>query len=1105
MQPLNLGNFGGGLHTAGDAELYPDDALAEALNCVYEQNGALTIRMAEEAFTSLQPLVSSSIKAMAVWYPARKPEEMRSDAEVIFLLHIGNSVGLYYPIASDPSVNLRLTVAENLPSDFVACFYVSADKVIVTRGDRPCTEVLVNGDDQLVVRELGIDPPIYRPQIGLQSGDNLFVEVDQIDIGMGVERGNIIQYCYTVEDKYGAESNPSPIMTDSNLVWKYPHADFATGFRYYWYRALVKNLRVDNYPDVIKDNLKYYNIYRRDIGYLSGVLASQFTLVYRKEIINYAPAVYADSSNLRIKDIDYLNNQAPGAALATEVGGVTFAAGIKESDTHFPFEWDGYIEITVTNNNNLDYCDSTIAFPVPLIKAADAQGNGWNIETVAPLFSNNTYQDKLRLFFTDMITPCQVIFRYSATYNAFYMIARIPHIYRESSTKLYLCYALPSSTGKGAPSSWRSADYGMFVNINDTDFSSVQQTIIYPKAVSIDNVICAIDPGYDGYYVNNALPFPNRANANQNGILSSEATLSRGTGFEQCDIMGEVKYAKNKSINMSMNEYAIFTSSSAGGVLIHASVRLKAKDLGQLLSAQMVAGYDVYTHNHAKELFRYYLTELVDGARPGILVSIARYFASSVDWGLIIYHHTARMEEDGTTDKVTDKTMLDVIKIKYDQLGYGYTDQTAFTKNFEFTLKLSTQGGKKVATIYGDNGCVVTAWNNAAEYTDKWFKVLSYGSGEDALERGLLIYSYCTSVFYNYMVYTGQPRHTSDTIMAAHKAYVSQQTPYKEMMGQCLCGSTDSWTLANTPNISMEHKDIETKSLPADIRWSSPGGGTFNGNNFMRLREPLLGIIGSPSFLKEQYQNTVICFTRNTVTRLVFSDDFSQMAANPDSMIGEFTSCGLFAPKTLVAVPNGLVWLSEAGVMSWTADGLSNLSGYVLDLNQRNRATDFVGAYYPDDDQYFLSDNGTGYTYVYHFSTKNWTRFSSFNFDITCNLNQGNDYDNRLLFINDDGVWSYPSGETTGEDVVVTTKKIRLDNTRPIRYRLLWHGDTDPTRATATSYNNFFGKEMEAVTDNPQRFRWIMLPNGFWGEYLQFTLDGVDKLTRIEVGLKEGI
>ena len=237
------------------------------------------------------------------------------------------------------------------------------------------------------------------------------------------------------------------------------------------------------------------------------------------------------------------------------------------------------------------------------------------------------------------------------------------------------------------------------------------------------------------------------------------------------------------------------------------------------------------------------------------------------------------------------------------------------------------------------------------------------------------------------------------------------------------------------------------------------------------------------------------------MNRIPLTDDLAAMAGSMN-VIEEFKSGGLYSPDSLIYSGNALYWLSEIGVIRWSPDGLQNLSrgkkNIPLGMN-------YIGVWIASQGQYLLHNRDTGISYVYHEMNDAWTEFTGIYIKDRSYLNLGSDVDNKVLIYDGDNFVEYPASNESGQvNYTIKTKKILLDNIKPYRYRLKYRSTCDSVQAK--TYNHFIDSdEIVAERANPPRFEWIMLPNGFWGEYIQFAFDNVNELTQIDLDLREGL
>lgn len=213
-------------------------------------------------------------------------------------------------------------------------------------------------------------------------------------------------------------------------------------------------------------------------------------------------------------------------------------------------------------------------------------------------------------------------------------------------------------------------------------------------------------------------------------------------------------------------------------------------------------------------------------------------------------------------------------------------------------------------------------------------------------------------------------------------------------------------------------------------------------------------------------------------------------------------SGGLYSPRSLVSGGSTLFWLSEDGVMGWTAEGLSNLSKGIINIPTGH---DYVGAWVAQHSQYLLHSLDTGTSYVYHVFNGKWTTFTGLHFLRTSSLNLGKNDANKLLLLQDDGMLKeYPGSHKTTEPQRIITKEFYTGNVKALRFRCLWERGKATSKITARTFNHRMSDGL--ITKeyiSPKRYEWLYLPNGLWGEMLQFSIDNATALSKIDIDLRE--
>jgi len=164
-------------------------------------------------------------------------------------------------------------------------------------------------------------------------------------------------------------------------------------------------------------------------------------------------------------------------------------------------------------------------------------------------------------------------------------------------------------------------------------------------------------------------------------------------------------------------------------------------------------------------------------------------------------------------------------------------------------------------------------------------------------------------------------------------------------------------------NITFEDSvEIKLKEYRNMLVWSDINGVNFPDLYFKRVTEPIKAIIKAPSFLKYQYENTNIIFTRNTISRFILSGTPDGWRAQTESLVGEYKQVALLANKTLVKWKDTLFWLSESGAIMWSPEGLKLISKHRIEIEVDEDAIAFFS---PIRNQYIVSNGNLSKTYSY--------------------------------------------------------------------------------------------------------------------------------------------
>ena len=1023
MKRISITDFNGGMIDAADPMLIPDNAMVLVENYEYIDNTGLKIRKGLND-SPLQNAGMSGIGDIAVWYPANMPADSKGDSVLIF--RKGQEIGLLFMrkrgvygkhIAfSDVSISAGISI------------FIGSSRVLVADGVNPGRFIQINKDNEIEAGVLGIRAPLSPIIVSGAGSNNRYTDIVTLDTGMGVERGNILQYCYTFEDKYGSESNPSPVTTQDGMTYKYPDPDSITGFRYYWYSTVISGMSTANLSNPEKALLKYYNIYRRDIEFREGTIGTAFQLVDRIPIDAIS---MTDSSDDNLAPIDYTKSLAPPSVDIVEAGRVVFLGGVKPPEITFPHPFDRYVEMGIHNNNNIDYVNPIIQITLNSVRIGI---DSWRNYLSEP-------NHKIRIYMQDAITPVPVyVFRYPDwEHNDSDITLHIKPAFLNRNTK-NIFYIAIAETASGVPAQYNTLQLGRFPTPFENHLNYVYDI---NRPLRVGHRICT------------NIPYGISAISNRSTLFNLSNMLAPGN-------------VKSKNGSSSL-----WIAHAENNTLFKHSYEMPANGTHVKYELPAVPQIPILVHLDIRHKPR----GLLGGAYTGM--SYDTIFECG---NLKIVHFYSRGR--GALYLVTHDTVY-LNDSRMNQLIYTY-DSSGTQRRFLITMYITATEIKIDDTDYPNYG------NPSSRL---WVKQVGGNTDYPAIALEKDVYLFRPQAPGESFSLNGSNTVTRFDLLESQ----GMQPDEVSRAMACLYGNK---TFAREPlegNVTFEKKEFRSITEPTNVMWSDLNGSTFSSLDFKKMSEPVIRIIAAPSFLKQQYESTLIVFGRNRVTRIVLNAD---MTASNSTQVEEHVSGGLYSPRSLVSGGSTLFWLSEDGVMGWTAEGLSNLSKGIINIPMGH---DYVGAWVAQHSQYLLHSLDTGTSYVYHVFNGKWTTFTGLHFIRTSNLNLGKNEANKLLLLQGDGnLKEYPGLQETTEPQRIITKEFYTGNVKALRFRCLWERGKATSKITARTFNHRMSDKL--ITRDyisPKRYEWIYLPNGLWGEMLQFSIDNATALSKIDIDLRE--
>ena len=423
---LKLSHFNSGLNENIRPDLLADDELEVMLNCYQKQPGLIVSDYLPADWTEFNFLNLVEPHHYFIWKSIKNVSQNKNDWFILCISQ--NKLNILYQKSNNLFNKIVFDDILYQPS-----YAVMHDKVFIADNNLKCIYTLsVNTDnDSIVFQPYQVNQPAQILQVSPAGPDNEFVSKDDSEIGMGIPRGSIVQYCYTIVDKNGLESNPSPVTTYDVLNYINPDE--------FWRKTKL------TFP-VLPLNAKYFKLYRRDNLYSESKAFSAFSFisrVYSQTFFDVFPAVeyiepaYDHDFNVRGNQLAVSNNRL-------------FIANASRSDM-FPYNFDQYIKIDITNNNNKNYINCWI-------KVLDLTQN---LPLQVFLNSESNY-NKIRFYDTDRITPLKCM------RHGLDIFLCIPYLQTGLSHSIFIAW------GEFVSLSGDSFNYGRLINF---DFSKISQNV----------------------------------------------------------------------------------------------------------------------------------------------------------------------------------------------------------------------------------------------------------------------------------------------------------------------------------------------------------------------------------------------------------------------------------------------------------------------------------------------------------------------------------------------------------------------------------------------------------------------------------------------------
>ena len=1017
-QLKHLLDLTGGHNDVVEPELLADNMVKDSQNYEVLGQGGLTLRKEPEVYSAtLNTYISSTLSMTRVdsisppLYPQVKlasggtTYQTNEFCLVVYGL-VGGSPEMYllYGITGGLSWS-HLTVPvtgtdllAGLTSGGVdwttACkpeYSVNNNKMIVTDGVNKAYYIEVDSEGTVISGTLGIPAPKAKPSVVDSVEYNKKSRGTMFSTAQGEEIFplGLIQIAYTIVDKQGNESNPSPLSSTIDLQWANLDEDFIQNK---WVAKLpITGLELPTLSTTERELVKYYNVYVRSVKYAQGQYSGTLEMIQQFPITDgvgsYTLDVPVESGNI----ISYENDEAPIAHHNAQVSGITFLGGIESTLEFQTGSFTYYKPITITNTG-ADYVDAIIRLRL----GDDDYGTDpitsleWDDFITSPHVPYSEPDniavaqiDKIRMIDKDLTTNLRVYYEGDAANDFVDAWVKIPYLPNGTHT-IYLAWGGAGSheTGTFATGRWMGYD--------DLDDAKLYFWQDYTRTPNINTLI--------------ATPCN----------TPSEVPEAGGSGRVRIE---------NPPQHNRVN-YSNSGTPTRSSVALDASINY----LGMLLrNSNLTANLDFVTGDNAYVALDTTVTSpmgvLYRDNSLGIVPKRGTvYFSYNTPSGITLANKSVfAMYREGDDHPILMLRLAAVAATKVWQISLGAAaltsydfvgvrDEVATGSNKHYFICFSWDEAEGEASIfiadpenvtpaqefvYGKTATFGTISDN--DFTDGYINwgssdTNSFVQAEDSCE-------YDEMVFIADKYYDAGDNDDIDAVFNL----ANFMPGFDSAVGYSKTATTHN----NNVDMAADTETSETTTHLNKIKWTEPDGVNFPDLYSKKLREPIKSLISSPSFLQFQYENTLVIFTRNTITRFLLDGEPSTWVGDSNALVEEGYNAGIYAIDTLSKARDAMLWMSESGLIMWNTEGFRNISQNVIKIDLRDDS-DLVGFYQPIRDQYILHDRTNDIGYVFHLRYGTFYKFKGLQLDqgIPRVLSGGTEDENINLMI-----WAIPPVE----------------------------------------------------------------------------------------------
>ena len=1002
----------GSLNEVSRGDAIADDELQECPNYEETGEGILEKRKKIETYeTKLNTLLATYDEVITIsepFYPKKKLSDQYSSFLLFAFIISGTNYKLYYIYkdGADSWTSTQVSISEvSYTNESNMKITIGEDKVIFTDGINIAHYFKIDEDGTAISGIMGIPAPLNKPHIQ-EMTDWSDQDWETNENNQRLSEPGLFQCLYTVVTEEGEESNPSPLSDTKDMQW----FKLTSGEDTRWIdKITISDLSIPSVPADIKNKLKYFKVYIRTIRYSEGEAPQQLQFSQQFEITDKEKISGTPTGNSYTITVEYSpgeypsyeNDVAPVASLSSELAGVTVLSNCK-TKIKFPFDFKYYCKINLNNINSVNVIDAVIK--IRLWDKDSGESDAIDNLSWADFDTNNDDEiqasliNKIRIYDKDLTTPLNVdyIMDTSAYWCDIYV--KIPQLERGNNHIIYLCFG---STSDGVDdANLQTFAYGKWFSL-DNDTWSYQEVFQSEKVKTDRSLLCApmnlevksdecynkSDTTFDGSFTNVSwavvpiakIPQINQLIGDKSLKITAAAAAhidfdtlglsespSKGTIYGRINYNGTFVVGDHNIFYLKQNKDCRLQIHLPIGVfywdfyigLVHydfEKISSPGNAVGTnynyfILFSWDEAGFSLFVLNMTNGTIE---TELKTPGPFDLTVFANLYIGGTgnvIDnayydqWQFIknIYFNAENIDDINTVMNIANfmPAFESLLGLKYfhtDVIVNGvFAADTDWTKGTGWTIAAGKASCDASQVADTDLTQTVAPLTSGLIYLVK-FTVSNYVAGNICAVVG---------------TQEGTDRFANGTYI---ESILSGSASFKMRGDVNFDGDIDNvfcYELELNNNITFDPtEEIEFKQNKNLVKWTDIYHQNFPDLYYKKTREPVLASIPSPSFLKLEYANSVIIWTRNFIERFVFKDSPDGWKAKADSLIEEYKQNGLLAPESLKRAGETLLWLSEAGLMMWNSLRMKNISKYRINIGAHEMA---IGMFCPIRNQYLL-------------------------------------------------------------------------------------------------------------------------------------------------------